>query len=426
MAFESFMFPFDEQSALGILTSDPQWVLTLLVSVYALAMIAAIEFRRQRAGGLDSEAGAEEPTLAREIASDTVSPHTVSPHTVLLSPVAKGLSKTSSSFLGGLRDLFAGGKRLTLEHIGELEELLIRSDVGVRGAQQLLGELREKAKAGLEITESSLQQTLKQSIEKILHDPNPVDILARPADLQRPKVIVVVGVNGVGKTTTIAKLAKRALEKKQKVLLAACDTFRAAASDQLKIWADRAGVEIVEGSDNEKPSTVAYRAIERVRKESFDILIIDTAGRLHTKANLMNELSGVVNLVARELPGSPDETLLVLDATTGQNAIEQAREFHSKANVTGLIVTKLDGTARGGIVVQVKSEFGIPVRFIGVGEGIDDLKTFDAHEFVEALFAERSELTLAEGDVSHRGRARRKRREEDAQAETADLVPPKY
>ena len=194
--------------------------------------------------------------------------------------------------------------------------------------------------------------------------------------------------NGVGKTTTIGKLASRFTSQGARVLLAACDTFRAAAAEQIEVWAERSGVEVEKGADGAKPSTVAFAALQRAKSESFDVLLIDTAGRLHTRVNLMNELIAVVKLIERELPGAPHESLLVLDATTGQNALQQAKEFHDKVNLTGIIITKLDGTPKGGIVVAIRDELGIPIRYIGVGESIGDLRPFDAAEFVDALLAE--------------------------------------
>ncbi|HQH27560.1 MAG TPA: signal recognition particle-docking protein FtsY, partial [Oligoflexia bacterium] len=204
----------------------------------------------------------------------------------------------------------------------------------------------------------------------------------------KPKVVLVAGVNGVGKTTTIGKLAHQFRSRGARVLLAACDTFRAAADEQLDIWAKRAGVEVVSGASGTKPATVAFQAVHRAVEESYDVLLVDTAGRLHTRVNLMNELVHVVQILGRELPGAPHETILVLDGSTGQNALQQARTFHERIKLTGIIVTKLDGTAKGGVIVPIKEELSVPIRYIGVGESITALRPFSAQDFTAALFAE--------------------------------------
>jgi fused signal recognition particle receptor len=267
-----------------------------------------------------------------------------------------------------------------------LEELLIESDLGVRTSTKLVQEIKEiTKKQNLSLNE--LRSILKTKITESLYDSIEPEIIPTKVD-GMPKVVVVVGVNGAGKTTTIGKLAFQFRAQGAKVMVAACDTFRAAASGQLEVWCDRAGAIIEKGTESEKPSTVAYRAVKRAIEESMDVLLIDTAGRLHTKVNLMNELSSVTNIISRELPGAPHETLLVLDGATGQNALQQAREFNLSTKLSGIVITKLDGTQKGGIVVAVKDELKIPVRYLGVGEGVGDLRPFDSVEFVEALFGD--------------------------------------
>ncbi len=264
------------------------------------------------------------------------------------------------------------------------------------------------------MSEAGLKSALREVLSGILTANKPVEIdLDRKSDAP-PLVILVVGVNGVGKTTTIAKLSQQFKARGARVLLGACDTFRAAATEQLQIWANRVGVELVSGNENEKPRTVAYRAVHQARNEHYDVLIIDTAGRLHTRTNLMHELGSIVEIINREQPGAPDEVLLVVDAATGQNALQQAREFNELVHLTGIVVTKLDGTQKGGIVVAIKDELGIPIRYIGVGEGIEDLRPFSATEFIDALLLE-DESDERPGETRDRpfesGRIRRKRRE---------------
>lgn len=323
-----------------------------------------------------------------------------------------GLKKTRSGFFGRLRGLLgsAGGE---LEQIlPGLEELLLASDLGVKTADNLVKTVRERFKGAAGVTEAAVVEVLKAEIERILTETVDPEIELRPRGTG-PLVIVVVGVNGVGKTTTIGKLAAKFRVAGGSVLLGACDTFRAAAVEQLKSWAERTDSEIVHGDENTKPSTVAFQSVARARQENFDVLIIDTAGRLHTRSNLMNELEGVVRIVAREYPGAPHETLLVLDASTGQNALVQAREFNQCAQLTGVIVTKLDGTPKGGIIVAIKEELGVPIKYIGIGEGIGDLRPFSAKDFAEALFegATEADAEAAEPAVSARAAVRRRRRE---------------
>lgn len=291
-----------------------------------------------------------------------------------------GLDKTRNN-LRRVRDVLFGRKidqRLT----DELEEILLAADVGVPTTTFLLNTLREKVKAAKIEEGAQVFDILKGEIRELLREGS-AGLRLAPVP---PTVILVVGVNGTGKTTSIAKLAKMFRDEKKNVLLGACDTFRAAANEQLQIWSERVGVELVRHQAGADPAAVAYDSAEAALARKSDVLIVDTAGRLHTKANLMRELSKIRNVIAKKIPGAPHETLLVLDATTGQNAIAQAKIFKEATNVTGLFVAKLDGTAKGGIILAIKRELGIPVKFIGIGEGADDIEPFDAERFVEALF----------------------------------------
>lgn len=286
---------------------------------------------------------------------------------------------------------------------------MISADLGVRTTELLLEDLRRKSSGMDQLSEDLLLSELKGSIREILRSSEAPELEAAKCGAQ-PRVVAIVGVNGVGKTTTIGKLANQLVSRGARVMVGACDTFRAAAVEQMELWADRCGATVVKGDENSKPSTVAYKTIHEAIDGEADVVLVDTAGRLHTRVNLMNELVGMIQLIGRELPGAPHETLLVVDATTGQNALQQAREFHERLNLSGIVVTKLDGTPKGGIVVAIKNELGIPVRYIGVGEGIEDLRPFSADEFVEGLFAESREA--APESVSARGEVRRRRREQ--------------
>ena len=301
------------------------------------------------------------------------------------------LGKTRQGLLYRLDSIFLGKKEIDEDLLDELEEILITSDLGVATTMDLLDAARRQVKR----KELSDPQALK----KILRDKILGYLLAsdQPAELVMPEsgpfVIMVVGVNGVGKTTTIGKIANKFKESGQSVLLIAADTFRAAAIDQLKIWAQRVGTEIIAHKPGADPSSVVFDGLDYGVTNDFDAIIIDTAGRLHTSVNLMEELKKIRRVIAKKMPGAPHEVLLVLDATTGQNGISQAKLFGEAVGVSGLALTKLDGTAKGGIVANVCRELKIPVRFIGIGEQMDDLRDFDAHEFVDALFAEESGTT---------------------------------
>ncbi|MEW6671482.1 MAG: signal recognition particle-docking protein FtsY [Thermodesulfobacteriota bacterium] len=291
-----------------------------------------------------------------------------------------GLAKTRLTFSGGIEKLFAGRKAIDDDLLEELEELLITSDIGVRTAGNLIGRIA-KLSAGM-TDPSQLKAVLRDEIQAILQKESAP---AAPA-AAGPRIIMVVGVNGVGKTTTIGKLAAKSVAAGKKVLIAAADTFRAAAVEQLTIWSERAGAEIVKHKEGADPAAVAYDALEAAEARTMDVVLIDTAGRLHTRVNLMEELKKMKRIISKKIPGAPHEILLVLDATTGQNALAQARMFHDALGITAIAVTKLDGTAKGGIVVSICDTLNIPLKHVGVGEAIEDLQDFDPKQFVNALF----------------------------------------
>jgi fused signal recognition particle receptor len=299
-----------------------------------------------------------------------------------LSRLKAGLSKTRNNLMGQIENLLRVGRKIDEELLEEIEEVLIQADVGIDTTLSLMDNVRERVKSRGLSDSAGLGDIIKQEILNILGDDKPIDI-----DVASPYTILVLGVNGAGKTTTIGKLAHRFKSDGKRVLIAAGDTFRAAAADQLSIWSDRAGVDFVRGSEGSDPASVIFDAAQAAKSRGVDVLIADTAGRLHTKRPLMDELSKIGRVMARDLPGAPHEVLLVIDGTAGQNAIMQAKVFNEAVPVTGVVVTKLDGTAKGGIVIAVKGEIGAPVKLIGIGEKLDDLHDFDAKEFVEALFA---------------------------------------
>ena len=299
--------------------------------------------------------------------------------------IRDGLSKTRSAMSERIAAVVPRGGRLDDEMIDEIEEILIQADVGLETATEMIDELRDRLRDesvdGPEGVMHLLQEQVSAAVE--LEDQS----LAIEGPLPgQPFVILVVGVNGVGKTTTVGKLAKRYVDAGKTVLVAACDTFRAAAIPQLQVWAERAGVDIVRTQQGADPAAVAFDALAAARARGLDVLIVDTAGRLHNKVNLMEELKKIRRSLAKQQPGAPHETLLVLDATTGQNTLSQARQFNQTTELTGLVLTKLDGTAKGGIAVALRREMGVPVKMIGVGEGLDDLQPFEAEEFSRALF----------------------------------------
>ena len=294
--------------------------------------------------------------------------------------IREGLKKTRDNISGQITQMVNSFTKIDEELFEELEELLVMGDVGVNTAGYICGQLRKKIKEKGITDPSLIMGELKAIVSEMLQGDNQLHIGTRPS------IILVIGVNGVGKTTTIGKLANNLRQQGKKVLLAAADTFRAAAIDQLQIWADRAQVDLVRHEEGSDPAAVVFDAINAGTARGCDVVICDTAGRLHNKKNLMDELSKIARVIEREAPGCAKEVLLVLDATTGQNALNQAKLFREAAGLTGLVLTKLDGTARGGVVIGIREELDIPIKYIGVGEQIDDLRPFDPVEFTNALF----------------------------------------
>lgn len=291
-----------------------------------------------------------------------------------------GLGKTRNSFNEKINSVFSNFRKVDEEFLEELEEILIMSDIGVETSSEIISKLREKIKLEKIQDEDKVKEALKQEMQEILDKPQK-DLNIETS----PTVILVVGVNGVGKTTSIGKIANNLKTKGKKVVVAAADTFRAAAVEQLEIWANRAGVDIVKRAEGADPASVVYDAIQITKQKNADVLICDTAGRLHNKKYLMDELLKIGKVIERELPEATKETLMVIDATTGQNAIMQVKAFKEVVPLTGLVLTKLDGTAKGGVVVGIVEENNIPVKFIGVGEQIDDMEIFNADDFVKAI-----------------------------------------
>lgn len=293
--------------------------------------------------------------------------------------IKQGLKKTTSAVSERIEDVMSAFVKVDAELLGELEEAMILADLGAQTAAKAVAALEQRAKRQKINTSDELREALKEILVEEMQPDTPLDVSGAPA------VVLIIGVNGVGKTTSIGKLAARYVAEGKRVMLAAADTFRAAAADQLEIWAKRAGADIVRHGEGADPAAVVFDAVAAAKARGCDIIIIDTAGRLHNKANLMNELAKIDRILTRELPDSSRETLLVLDATTGQNAVHQAEEFNKAAKLTGIILTKLDGTAKGGIVVAISAGLGVPVKLVGVGEGLDDLMDFNRAEFMEAL-----------------------------------------
>ena len=296
----------------------------------------------------------------------------------------EGLKKTRESFVSRVDNLFLGRKEIDAELLDELEEILITADLGVETTLDLLDEIRQKVSRKELKDPQALKLALKEKIFSLFEG---YDETAMQLPASGPFVIMVVGVNGVGKTTTIGKIANKFARSGQKVLLIAADTFRAAAIDQLQVWGERVGAEVVARKQGADPSSVIYDGLDYAATKDFDVIIVDTAGRLHTKVNLMEELKKIKRVINKKIEGAPHEVMLILDATTGQNSISQARLFNEAVDLTGITLTKLDGTAKGGIVVHISHDFNIPIRFIGIGEKLDDLRDFDPGEFIEALFA---------------------------------------
>ena len=297
-----------------------------------------------------------------------------------LDKLKAGLTKTKEGFLGQIKNVVKSFTRVDEDMLEELEELLICADIGVNSTEQIIDALRDRIKENRLSEQEDVMAALREIIEGMIGQGEPLKLGTKPS------VILVIGVNGAGKTTSIGKISNILRQQGKKVVVAAADTFRAAAIEQLGVWCERSGVDMVKQSEGSDPAAVVYDAINYSKSKGADVLIVDTAGRLHNKKNLMDELSKINRVIDRELPDADRENLLVLDATTGQNAILQAKEFKNSAALTGLILNKLDGTAKGGIIISIKQELGVPVKFIGVGEKIDDMQVFDADEFTRALF----------------------------------------
>ncbi len=296
----------------------------------------------------------------------------------------KGLEKTKSSLFGKISKALVGRTSVDDEFLDELEEILVTSDVGIDTTLKIIERLEERVSKDKYLGVAELNELLKDEITQLLSENDSQDINAEA----KPYVIMVVGVNGVGKTTTIGKLANLYKNAGKKVVLGAADTFRAAAVDQIKIWGERVNVPVVSKGMNTDPAAVAFDTVDYGVKENADLILLDTAGRLHNKVNLMNELSKIKRVMSKVIPDAPHEVLLVLDASTGQNAFQQAKQFTAATDVSALALTKLDGTARGGVVLGISDQFKIPVKYIGIGEGINDIQHFEAKAFVESLFAE--------------------------------------
>ena len=300
----------------------------------------------------------------------------------------KGLEKSKQSFFGKISRAVAGKDTIDDEVLDNLEEVLITSDVGLSTTIKIIERIEARVARDKYVTTKELNEVLRDEIVQLLAENNTEDVTdyAIPKDATKPHIILVVGVNGVGKTTSIGKIAHQFQKQGHSVVLGAGDTFRAAAVDQLKIWADRVGCDFYSKGMNTDPAAVAYETINYAIENNTDIAIVDTAGRLHTKKGLMRELEKIKNSIDKRFPGAPHEVILVLDASTGQNAIEQAKHFTAATNVTGLVLTKLDGTAKGGVAIGISDQFKIPIKYIGVGEGIEQLQVFNKREFVDSFF----------------------------------------
>lgn len=298
----------------------------------------------------------------------------------LFKKLKQGLSKTNNAFLGKINSMLGAFTKIDEELFEELEETLIMCDIGVNTSMRICDELRERVKSESITDPNMIKDLLKSVIADMLGEEQELDLSTKPS------VVLVIGVNGVGKTTTIGKLAYQLKNEGKKVLVAAADTFRAAAIEQLEVWTERAGVPIIKQKEGSDPAAVVFDALTAAKARSVDVVICDTAGRLHNKKNLMDELKKISRIVHEQAEGSSLEVLLALDATTGQNAVNQAKQFNEVADITGIILTKLDGTAKGGIIISITEDLKIPVKLVTIGEGIDDIEPFNSHDFVNALF----------------------------------------
>ncbi len=331
-----------------------------------------------------AEAAEEETTeeTAEELTAETEEAEQEPVKESFFSKIKKGLQKTRSNIMSGVENVLKSFTTIDEELYEELEEALIMADIGVETSVEIIERLRERVKAEKVHEVAEVKGLIVKIITEMLSEDK------TELELKSPSVILVIGVNGVGKTTTIGKLANNFKKQGKSVVLAAADTFRAAAIDQLEVWGERNGVQVIKHQENSDPGAVVFDAVQSAKAKKTDILICDTAGRLHNKKNLMDELAKIFKIIAREYPQAQQEVFLVLDATTGQNALQQAKLFKEAADITGLVLTKLDGTAKGGIIIAIKNELKIPVRYVGVGEGIDDLQPFNEEDFARALFEE--------------------------------------
>ncbi len=325
--------------------------------------------------------------------------------------IREGLKKTRDALFGRIDSLLKSFTKIDDELFEELEELLVMGDVGMYTAEKICDELKKRVKEQGITDPKEIRHLLEDVVTEMLKGGQELDVSTKPS------VILVIGVNGVGKTTTIGKLSAKFVRDGKKVILAAADTFRAAAIDQLEIWAERSGADIIKQNEGSDPAAVVFDAISAAKARGADIIIADTAGRLHNKKNLMAELAKINRIIDRELPGSAKEVLLVLDATTGQNAVNQTKEFKNAAGITGIVLTKLDGTAKGGVVLAIKEELDVPVKFIGIGEQVDDLQPFDPEEFAKALFMDDESFEELENETE----AQTDNSEEDNRPATADI-----
>ena len=328
--------------------------------------------------------------------------------------IAEGIKKTRDSIMGGLNRLLNSFTKIDENFFDELEETLIMCDIGVQTSEDICSALRAKVKEEGITSPDEIRAALKDIIADMLGEDKKLDTSTKPS------VILVIGVNGAGKTTTIGKLAAKFRNEGKKVIVAAADTFRAAAIDQLQVWTERAGVDIVKHSEGSDPASVVYDAVAAAKARGADIVICDTAGRLHNKKNLMDELKKITRICYQQAEGCSIETLLVLDATTGQNAVNQAKLFSQTADITGIVLTKLDGTAKGGIIISIHRELGIPVKLVGVGEKIEDLQEFNAHDFAEALFISDSEFEGNYEPITDNGGIEADESESEESIEAAD------
>ena len=326
--------------------------------------------------------------------------------------IRDGLKKTRDALFGRIDKMLKSFTKIDDDLFEELEELLVMGDVGMYTAEKICDELKKRVKEEGIADPSEIRRLLEEVVTEMLKGGQELDTSTKPS------VILVIGVNGVGKTTTIGKLAARFVKEGKKVTLAAADTFRAAAIDQLEIWAERAGADIIKQNEGSDPAAVVFDAISSAKARGSDIIIADTAGRLHNKKNLMGELAKINRIIDRELPDSAKEVLLILDATTGQNAVNQTKEFRTAAGITGIVLTKLDGTAKGGVVLAIKEELDVPVKFIGVGEQVDDLQPFVPEEFAKALFADENAIEEA---ANAEAEAERESAEKAPAAETEEM-----